>query len=217
MSNKGANFEREASRKLSLWLTDGKRDDVFWRNRTRITSNTPNAEMQLGDMTAVHIVGVPFIELFNVEFKTGYSKTRTGKRTKNIPWDILDILDGKGKVFHEFWNQVDRDSEISNRIPLLIFKRDYHSELVSVTHKDFQTIQSHCGDYKKELIEVQFDDRKVVIFRFEDFFDYFPPDVTILMLNERGISCRPKVKRKLIKKMSTGKPKLKLKRKKENE
>jgi len=181
--SKGDSFEREMCRTISLWWTDGERDDVFWRNRTRVTSNTPNAERQLGDLSTVHTEGVPFVEVFNTEFKIGYSKTKKGKKHKIIPWDLLDIIDGKGKVFQEFWEQTHLDALASKRIPLLIFKRDYHSPVVAIYSKDIQRMEDISGlcTAFPFLSVTLIDYDKIELHNFVEFFAWLDPQTVKLL------------------------------------
>lgn len=189
---KGNDFERNCCRSLSLWWTEGRRDDIFWRNRTRNTTQTPHAEHQLGDITSVHHIGIPFIETFNVELKTGYSKTRAGKRTKNIPWDLLDLLDGKPdakKIIHVFWQQTEQDAAISKRFPLLIFKRDYHTPIVCTDVHTAHTLCDYYGSIAKPVIrysscseDIPFD---LFLYRKEDFFQWLNPRTVQLIWQDR--------------------------------
>lgn len=200
---KGQDFEREESRFISLWWTNNDRDDIFWRNRVKITSKTPNAERQLGDLTCNHTIGLPFIETFSVELKAGYSKSKLtsmkkkneelnkkrikeGKEPKalsvrNVPWDLLDIVDGRQiddeLVIFKFWEQCLSDAELSGRIPLLIFKRDFHCPTVCVNLKDFKEIIGHIGDPPERNIVLSIKkDKKLSFFRHSDFFEWLTPE-----------------------------------------
>jgi hypothetical protein len=192
---KGDGFEREICRFLSKWWTDGKHDDVFWRNRVRATAKTPHAERQLGDITAVHTVGISLIETLNIELKTGYSKTRSGTRTKNIPWDLLDIIDGKPdgrKILLEFWEQCMSDAVMSGRIPMLICKRDYHQPIVCIEYSFYQQLADFLGYFSSTYIQLLAHPR-MCIFRCDDFFqNYFRPEVVQLLK-------LPKKRKKLLK------------------
>lgn len=196
---KGDNFERDQCRFLSLWWTQGKRDDVFWRNRTRVTSKTPHAERQLGDLISTHPMSIPMIRMFNVEFKTGYSKTKKGTRVKNIPWDVLDLIDStkpKGhKIFDEFWEQTITDAKISGRIPLLIFKRDFHVPVVATLHSDVRKLEDYNGfsELRQILIAKEDCDGDFIrLFRRDDFFNWLNPE-TIKVLSAQK---RPKLLRR---------------------
>lgn len=201
--SKGDSFERETCRAISLWWTDGKRDDVFWRNRTRVTSKTPNAERQLGDLSTVHTIGVPFVEAFNVEFKIGYSKTKGGKRHKIIPWDLLDLIDGKGKTFVNFWKQTTEDALVSNRMPLLIFKRDYHTPVVAMWKNDLSVLIDYMGSlpswtYLQVCLGGDFHGSGLVsLYNFDEFFDWLRPDTVKLLSAKKQISKPSRILRRL--------------------
>lgn len=198
-SDKGAAFEREESRFLSLWWSGQQKDDIFWRNRTRITSKTINAERQCGDLQAFHTDGLPFAEVFNVELKAGYSTKKTdstnkkvaaGKAIKkqtvrNVPWDLLSVIDSKtvddNLVILNFWYQCESDAEKSGRIPLLIFKRDFHSPVVVIQPLDFREIENYAGILPGRSLSLV--DRniglKLSLYRHEDFFEWLRPSAVL--------------------------------------
>jgi hypothetical protein len=187
---KGSDFERQQCRQLSLWWTEGKRDDVFWRNRTRSTSKSPDASHQLGDIVAVDPIGAPFTALFNVELKRGYSKTKAGKKVKNIPWDLLDLIDGRGNpwgsVLIKFWEQVETDAILSGRYPLLIFRRDYHQPAVCLAKRCYLSWEKYCGfgfSLKIEVEGLHLND-PLVLFSYDEFFTWLTPDAVKARFNE---------------------------------
>ena len=195
MSGKGDSFERDMCRYLSLWLTSGKRDDVIWRNRLRKKHMSPDGRHQLGDIMAEGPEAYPFVNAFNVELKVGYSKTKRGKRTKNIPWDLLDLIDYNqklkkdgGEVVLDFWKQTEGDAGMSNRIPLLIFKRDYHDPVVCVQSSLLYLIQSYVGILRETFIRCVFYDfgwEDLNFIRADDFFDWLTPEIVEVMCNKR--------------------------------
>lgn len=79
MPKKGSEFEREISKRLSLWWSDGKRDDIFWRTSgsgARATTRRKKSQKtayEYGDITFTDPDGKPFIDYFLVELKRGYS------------------------------------------------------------------------------------------------------------------------------------------------
>jgi len=209
---KGQNFEREESRFLSLWWTENKMDDIFWRQRVKITSKTPHAERQLGDITAVHTIGLPFVEMFNVELKAGYSRQTTkqakknndkrnekrikaGKEPKplsvhNTPWDLLDVIDSNkiddNLEIIQFWDQCKSDAELSGRIPLLIFKRDFHLPVVVINENSFgwSEITDHLNDLKSRKMKLFLKGEILTFYRHDDFFEWLDPE-TIKIIHRR--------------------------------
>lgn len=191
---KGSNFERDMVKELSLWISHGKRVDVFMRNRVRVTEATPNCERQLGDLTSNDLLGIYYTTMFVTECKTGYSKTRKGTRVKNIPWDTLDILDSTKKeennVLFQFWEQVRTDAELCGKKPILIFKRDFHVPCACINREVYQLISDYCGYFNHNHIDlkisgIQSDFLRII--RLETFLRWFNPDIIELMYKEKGI------------------------------
>lgn len=136
MANKGASFEREICKKLSLWFTEGEDLDAFWRTKNsggRATVRNKRKQNvvleEYGDLQSDSDNGKVFCQFFCCELKTGYAtKTKNIKGQTNINnWSLMDHLDGnknqKTYQLFEFWKQVTRDAELSKRIPLLFFRR----------------------------------------------------------------------------------------------
>lgn len=186
-SEKGPSFERDVCRTLSLWITDGKRNDIFWRNRTRATKGAKNMEIQEGDITAVKGEGAWFSDVFCIECKAGYSKKRSGKakenRERKIPWDLLDCLDAKGyPEILKFWKQARKEADLYNQIPFVIFKRDHYPEpIISIRVDDLRAIEEYVGNLEvpkyitlsyKELDE---DPYTYLFCGIRDFLTYLDP------------------------------------------
>jgi len=120
-SNKGSSFEREWCKKLSLWVSDGKKDDVFWRTAgsgARATSRkkqgkcTCNSE---GDMGCLDPEYSWFLDFFLVEMKRGYPDWRLDHFLQKKP--------PKGGLI-DVWNRLAKDARAAEKSPLLIFKQD---------------------------------------------------------------------------------------------
>lgn len=75
---KGSEFERAFSKELSLWWTDGERDDIFWRSSQSGGRATTRAQRgrrtatQSGDICAIDPIGQPLIAVMTLELKRGY-------------------------------------------------------------------------------------------------------------------------------------------------
>ena len=76
---KGDGFERDNDRALSLWWSNGKDEDIFWRTSgsgSRATARMKKgktANLHAGDVTAINPIGKTLEDLFLIEQKTGYS------------------------------------------------------------------------------------------------------------------------------------------------
>ena len=114
---KGGAFERDMCRALSLWMTDGKRDDVFWRSamsggRARVRFNKgEQPDVGGGDITAVDPAGHPLTSLYVIECKS--------VRDANV----LALFTGGKTGVVQFWQQVCRDAEDFYRQPMLLLKQ----------------------------------------------------------------------------------------------
>lgn len=120
---KGSEFERQICKKLSLWVTDGKRTDVFWRTamsggRATVANAKGESVRQLGDITAVAPEGHALSNPLVLECK--FYKTL----------DIASfIIAGKGKLA-TFWRQTARLAYKHGRQPWLIAKENHTPALL---------------------------------------------------------------------------------------
>lgn len=142
MSAKGGEFEREVSKLLSRWWTNGERDDVFWRTAgsgARATSRMKNRGKSTfgshGDITAVDPIGQPLIDLFTIELKRGYPHAGFG--------DLWDR--GKTKAPHAwetFAEQTIRSArEAGTRWWWLILKRDRKRDLIFLPASAYHSLK----------------------------------------------------------------------------
>jgi hypothetical protein len=189
-------------------------DDIFWRNRVKITSKTPHAEKQMGDITCTHSIGLPFIETFNLELKSGYARVTVNRAKKmlaqrnaerarkgkppaltavsNSQWDLLDVIDSDkiddNLAILKFWKQCDEDARLSQRIPLLIFKRDFHDPVVCIEYPTFQKagIVDKLGDIRSRRIELIDNSQHLHLdlYRHDNFFNWLKPE-TIKFVHSR--------------------------------
>lgn len=80
MGQKGQQFERLVCKKLSLWWTSGKRDDIYWRTsgsgaRAAFRGRTGRGTAgHCGDIACADEVGLPLLDLLTLELKKGYGK-----------------------------------------------------------------------------------------------------------------------------------------------
>ena len=140
---KGSQFERDICRKLSLWWTDGARDDVFWRTSQsggRATTRAKagkalQAKGAYGDIAAIDPVGEPLINAVSIEVKRGYNR-----------FSLQDLMDGTPAEerygLASFLDQARRDAAASGREWLLIWKRDRRAPLVFYTRQVLNKLES---------------------------------------------------------------------------
>jgi len=188
---KGAMFERDICRTLSLWWTAGEQDDCFWRNRTRRTGKAYNAQLQEGDIIAVRKVGIALTDVFCIECKSGYSSKRNitkktkakreikKEKVKNIPWDLLGVIDdttfsSQVSTIAKFWEQTTKAAKLTGKIPFLIFKRDYHVPVVVVDYQFFDAFNFLINDV--EITVKNLFKEVLHFYRLESFLKSFCPE-----------------------------------------
>jgi hypothetical protein len=114
---KGSSFEREICRALSLWMSHGKQEDVFWRSAMSGGRSTvafgkgKRLATQAGDLSCIHPVGNAFASRFLVECKF-YADL-----------NFLGLLTGKGRLM-EFWGEVLVQAAAYSKLPMLIAKQN---------------------------------------------------------------------------------------------
>ena len=134
-ASKGSEFEREISKKLSLWWTGGKRDDIFWRSSQsggRATQRAKKGQRtygSYGDIAAVDPIGEPLLKFFTIELKRGSSHGSPG-----------DLLDFRGDNSRHPWILCLRQAMEANKRArslewMLICRRDRRETIVYMTVK----------------------------------------------------------------------------------
>lgn len=140
---KGANYERVICKEFSLWLSNGKTDDCFWRSSqsggraTTRAKRGKKTEGHAGDITATSKEGRKFLKLFAVEIKCGYSKA------KNV--DIGQLLSSKPGLKTNTlpdWIKQARRSRRQSNVPnwMLIHKADRREPVVYVNIEVFENL-----------------------------------------------------------------------------
>lgn len=99
---KGAAFERAVCKKLSLWVSNGKYQDCFWRSAmsggraTLAQKKGERLDAQSADISAIRDEGLALCQLFSMECKFYASldfesmfRGEAGKKTINYFWTKL--------------------------------------------------------------------------------------------------------------------------------
>jgi hypothetical protein len=141
---KGNAFEREISKKLSLWVSNNTRDDIFYRTdasgarytqRMKKNKNTVNS---IGDISFKDLMGADLIKKFIIEVKRGYT-------TENL----LNVLDEKNKnIIIEWLVKLQLEMKSSMKKEFLIFwKRDRHDIICICNKLTFERIKTSLNNY----------------------------------------------------------------------
>jgi hypothetical protein len=130
---KGGKYERDISKLLSSWWTDGEDESVFWRTSGSGAKATVNHKKKAinfnyyGDIGYRDSIGAPFIERACIECKH-YKE-----------FYIMDILkDNKNpSEFEKFWEEAKFEAGQSNRWSILITKKNYFPDLIMIEEDIF--------------------------------------------------------------------------------
>lgn len=182
---KGSEFERKISKQLSLWWTQGARDDIFWRSqqsggratiRKRVGKGTCNQE---GDITAMDICGEILVRNICIELKRGYPE-----------FSIEDILTRKAQkpVLLSFISQCERELTDTRRYWWLIVKQDRKEEIVlfPANFRQWLRINGFTDWRKKPYLMLGFSQYEITAMRLIDFLDFLnPEDLREALNNEK--------------------------------
>lgn len=137
---KGAAFERECCRRLSLWLTDGKRDDLFWRSsmsggRATLQHRKGKTNLaQVGDICAIDSEGEKLLLHFvSIECKF--------HRSLDI---VLSVLQRRGRLW-KFWEQTVEQADRVKRCPMLIARENRVPTLMLIGEGLHDSIDNRIG------------------------------------------------------------------------
>jgi hypothetical protein len=125
-SSKGADLERNISRQLSLWWSDGKADDWFWRasqSGGRATQRAKKGMRTLnsaGDLCAQCADGQKLLDLITFELKRGYPKV-----------SIADVFEKKSGGFYDFIAQAEKSASLAGTPAFAVLhKRDRRDAVI---------------------------------------------------------------------------------------
>lgn len=120
---KGGAWEREVSKKLSLWLSEGKQDDLLWRSamsggRATVAHKKGKKDSQVGDIAGTSELGVKFTDIFAIECKTYQS----------LHMESFIYNQDKGAL--GFWKEIDAKAHASGKVPVLVAKQVRQKPLI---------------------------------------------------------------------------------------
>lgn len=133
---KGATYERKICTQLSLWVSDGKKDDVFWRSamsggRATVRSKAGKKATGhvAGDICAVHQLGHEFCDYFFVE----------AKHYNDLGLQRL-LATGKGNVA-DFWRICLAQAKEHGKEPFLVAKQNLIPPLLLLRGSAIERLQ----------------------------------------------------------------------------
>jgi hypothetical protein len=184
---KGSNFERECARALSLWWSEGLRDDLAWRTSGSGATHTTRAKKgkqtagQAGDLCATDAEMIPFFDFFLVECKSGY---RSHNASKSI--DPLSSVDGLQSnktlpLLIQWFLKADKEREIAHKkTAMIIFKRTgkepcamFRSGVLPILTDMFGFLPGSCLNIRHSFIKREIaTSLHLIIFPFKTFTDW---------------------------------------------
>jgi hypothetical protein len=139
---KGSSFERDVCKRLSLWWTSDKRDDIFWRTASsgaRATQRRKQGKRtanSYGDVCATDPIGQPLIDLLSIELKRGYNRTHFAD-----PFDAPEM--SQPSAWESFVLKASRDATVARSFSwMLITRRDRHRSVATMPKHLFVGLQS---------------------------------------------------------------------------
>ena len=146
---KGSSFERDVCKRLSLWLTNGKREDCLWRSAMsggRATVHGTKVR-QAGDICAVAPEGHILCEAYFIECK----------HVKKLALDQA-IIKNTGPLI-DYWKIARREAKRHSKMPVIIAKQNGWPVLL-VHYHDFGLVpifsNTHfCLNYFDDLLALK--------------------------------------------------------------
>jgi hypothetical protein len=115
---KGSTFERKVCGILSLWLSNGVRDDLLWRSaisggRATVAEKAGKKLAHVsGDICAVHPEGYPLVEAFFIECK----------HYRKLGFEALLFRSG-GELW-KFWQVALRKAKQQGKLPMMVVRQN---------------------------------------------------------------------------------------------
>ena len=181
---RGGSFEREVARILSLWWSGGRSDNVFYRSQSSGARATQRfkvkkeTKFQCGDIAPSNSEGELLLSKWSIEVKTGYGSRRAikdenKKTVKKVidRWDILDILDSRqdNPILMTMWEQCKRNAELSNRKPVLIFRRNNRQSCIVMETGYFFSLKDWLGRFDVSFCSIS---DRLIVMALKDFLDW---------------------------------------------
>jgi len=172
---KGSAFERDVCKKLSLWVTKNKRDDVFWRSamsggRATVAGKKGQGLAHVsGDICATHADGYALIEEIFIECKFYRDLTFAALVTSN------------SGLIERFWDKAQSQAHQHGKTPVVILKQNQMPALVGMT-----AVGVELFDLSTRVQPIaSFPNLGLELYTFEEFLHHAAP------LSQKPASVRP--------------------------
>lgn len=125
---KGASFEREVCKALSLWVSADTQEDVYWRSAMSGGRSTvafkkgKRLAAQSGDISCIHSIGQTFANKFYVECKAYRDLQFQG------------LVTGKGHLI-KFWDETKKQCKQYDKLPMMVVRQNMIKPMVCLSHE----------------------------------------------------------------------------------
>lgn len=156
---KGNSFERQISKDLSLWWSDGEKDDLFWRTQNsggRFTIRMKDGLQTTGqssDITSTNSESELFTKKFSIECKN----------YKNV--DLWNLFEENGDLI-KWWNDLENICILEKLNPLLIVHANYKPTIILCNHFMKNLLNKCSVEYKFKII---LSCNVIYLYNFNDF------------------------------------------------
>lgn len=186
-SKKGSKFERDMCKRLSMWYSHEKRDDIFWRTAgsgARATVRMKQGKMtadSAGDISALHPSGKRLTRLCIFELKRGYS-AKNRSRGVSILTIVDKLLKEKEPILVEWHKKLVKElKEHKRKFGFIIFQRDRKNPCILLDTATFEYLNRRN---KKKYFWPPFGptarvllwNLDVTIMKLEDFLEWCEPE-----------------------------------------
>ena len=174
---KGSQWERDICKKLSLWWTEDKRDDVFWRTAGSGARATQRAKKQkktygqCGDVQAIDPIGEPLTKLCSIEIKRGYSQNSFADLIENQAHLV------KAPMYFQFILQARKECKQAGTYAwMIIAKRDRRMPIIIIPAYFYRAIRKGLCTHFYAKIKTGYggSDASIYVTTLDWFFDMCP-------------------------------------------
>lgn len=153
---KGASYERWVCKKLSLWISEGKHEDLLWRSslsggRATVSLKRGGGVRQAGDVCAVAPGGHDFCNLFYIECK----------HVRKLDIEAF-CINGNG-ILAKFWRTARREAKKHGKQPVIICRQNRTPDLAITLPEAFSVL----GEFRM-YVQVRREGLDCDIFRLEE-------------------------------------------------
>lgn len=134
---KGAEWERAVCKRLSLWVSNMTREDIFWRSAmsggratfaTRKGREADEVSAQAGDISAISSEGELLIKLFFIECKN-YASLK-----------LETLVYGTVGLSHIYWDEPLAQAKKYGKLPMVVAKESYQNPIMMTTKEGYDKL-----------------------------------------------------------------------------